>query len=133
MILLMGQAGPIFAEFNINSDELIATPDLVNLDKLKNILPEPVQDFINDAENIGSSMIKKGSDIISGKTSININPVWWQKVKNEFKNAWEKFNSMVNIKSFLIKSKNVVINLLNTIWNFFRGIFSNRIISQMRA
>ena len=133
LVLLIGQASPIFAEFNINNNEPIVNPDYVNSDKLKGILPESVQNFINGAENVGSGVVQQGADIVTGKKSIDINPIWWQKVKDSIANAWEKINSVVGIKGFLIKAKDVVASLLKTIWGFFRGIFSYRIISQLRA
>lgn len=133
MILLVGQASPIFAEFNINSNDPIENPDYVNPDKLKSILPESVQNLINGAENVGSNVIQQGSDIITGDKSLDINPVWWQKVKNGIGNVWTKINSVADIKGFLIKAKDVIISLLKTIWGFFSGMFTQRIISQLRA
>lgn len=133
LILLIGQASPIFAEFNINNNEPIVKPDFVNPDKLKGILPESVQNLINGAENVGSDIIQQGADIVTGKKSIDINPIWWQKVKNGIASVWAKINSVVNVRGFLIKAKDVVISLLKTIWGFFRGIFTYRIISQLRA
>jgi uncharacterized protein YpuA (DUF1002 family) len=132
-ILLIGQASPIFAEFNINSTDPIVNPDYVNPDKLKSILPESVQNLINGAENVGSDVIQQGADIISGDKSLDINPVWWQKVKDSIGNVWTKINSVADIKGFLIKAKDVIVSLLKTIWGFFSGMFTQRIISQLRA
>jgi len=133
MILLVGQASPIFAEFNINSNDPIENPDYVNPDKLKGILPESVQNLINGAENVGSNVIQQGTDIITGDKSLDINPVWWQKVKDSIGNVWTKINSVADIKGFLIKAKDVIVSLLKTIWGFFSGMFTQRIISQLRA
>lgn len=132
-ILLIGQASPIFAEFNINNNEPIINPDYVNPDKLKGILPESVQNLINGAENVGSDVIQQGADIITGDKSLDINPVWWQKVKDSIGNVWTKINSVADIKGFLIKAKDVIVSLLKTIWGFFSGMFTQRIISQLRA
>jgi hypothetical protein len=133
LILLIGQASPIFAEFNINNNEPIVNPDYVNPDKLKGILPESVQNLINGAENVGSNVIQQGADIITGDKSLDINPVWWQKAKDSISNVWTKINSVADIKGFLIKAKDVVASLLKTIWGFFSGMFTQRIISQLRA
>ena len=133
LILLIGQASPIFAEFNINNNEPIVNPDYVNPDKLKGILPESVQNLINGAENVGSNVIQQGADIITGDKSLDINPVWWQKVKDSIGNVWTKINSVADIKGFLIKAKDVIVSLLKTIWGFFSGMFTQRIISQLRA
>jgi hypothetical protein len=132
-MLLIGQASPIFAEFNINNNEPIENPDYVNPDKLKGILPESVQNIINGAENVGSDVIQQGADIINGDKSLDINPAWWQKVKDSIGNVWAKINSVADIKGFLIKAKDVIVSLLKTIWGFFNGMFTQRIISQLRA
>jgi uncharacterized protein YpuA (DUF1002 family) len=132
-VLLIGQVSPIFAEFNIDNNEPIANPDYVNSDKLKGILPESVQNLINGAENVGSNVIQQGADIVTGKKSMDINPIWWQKVKDSIASVWEKINSVADIKGFLIKVKDVVVSLLKTIWGFFSGMFTQRIISQLRA
>lgn len=132
-ILLIGQASPIFAEFNINSTDPIVNPDYVNPDKLKGILPESIQNLINGAENVGSGVVQQGADIVTGKKSIDINPIWWQKAKDGIGNVWTKINSVADIKGFLIKAKDVVVSLLKTIWGLFSGMFTQRIISQLRA
>jgi hypothetical protein len=133
-ILLIGRASPIFAEFNINSTDPIVNPDYVNPDKLKSILPESVQNLIEGAENIGIDVVKQGVDIATGEKSLDINPNWWQNIKDTAGKIWNKINTVVDVDSFFLKAKDVVISLVQTLWEFIRGIFTdNRIISQPRA
>lgn len=130
----MGQVNLVFAEFNINNTEPIVKPDYVNPDKLKSILPESVQNFIDSAENIGIDAVKQGVNIATGEKSLNINSSWWQNIKSTAKNVWDKINTIVDINSFFLKAKDVVISLIQTLWDFFKGIFTdNRMISQPRA
>lgn len=134
IILLIGQANVIFAEFNIDNNEPIIKPDLINPDKIKDILPDSVQNVINNAENIGSDLVKQGIDITTGEKSLNINSSWWQNIKSAVKSVWDKINTIVDINNFFLKAKDVVLSLLETLWSFVKGIFTeNRIISQPRA
>lgn len=133
VIVLFGQVSVIFAAFDINNNEPIVAPDLVNPEKLKNMLPESVKNLINGAEDISSGVIQDGADIVTGEKDIKINPVWWQNATDSVKRAWDKINTIVDIKGFLIKIKDVVVVLVKTIWEFFSGIFTYRVISQFRA
>ena len=131
---MIGWANFSFAEFNITNNEPIVKPDLVNPDKLKGILPESVQNVIEGAENIGIDAVKQGVDIATGEKSLNINSSWWQNIKSAAKNIWDKINTKVDIDTYFSKAKDVVISLIQTLWDFFKGIFSdNRVISQPRA
>ena len=133
MIILFGQVSPIFAAFDINNNEPIIAPDLVNPEKLKNMLPESVKNLINGAEDISSDVVQDGADIVTGEKDVKINPAWWQNAIDSIKKAWDKINTVVDVKGFLTKIKDVVIVLVKTIWEFFRGIFTYRVISQFRA
>lgn len=131
---MIGWANFSFAEFNITNNEPIVKPDLVNPDKLKGILPESVQNIIDDAENIGIDAVKQGVDIAIGEKSLNINSSWWQNIKSAAKNIWDKINTKVDINTYFSKAKDVVLSLIQTLWDFFKEIFSdNRVISQPRA
>ena len=131
---MIGWANFSFAEFNITNNEPIVKPDLVNPDKLKGILPESVQNVIEGAENIGIDAVKQGVDIATGEKSLNINFSWWQNIKSAAKNIWDKINEKVDIDTYFSKAKDVVLSLIKTLWDFFKGIFSdNRMISQPRA
>lgn len=133
VIILFGQVSPIFAAFDINNNEPIIAPDLVNPEKLKNMLPESVKNLINGAEDISSDVVQDGADIVTGEKDVKINPAWWQNAIDSIKKAWDKINTVVDVKGFLIKIKDVVVVLVKTIWEFFRGIFTYRVISQFRA
>jgi uncharacterized protein YpuA (DUF1002 family) len=133
VIILFGQVSPIFAAFDINNNEPIIAPDLVNPEKLKNMLPESVKNLINGAEDISSDVVQDGADIVTGEKDVKINPAWWQNAIDSIKKAWDKINTVVDVKGFLTKIKDVVIVLVKTIWEFFRGIFTYRVISQFRA
>lgn len=133
VIVLLGQVSPAFAAFDVDNNEPIVAPDLVNPDKLKNMLPESVKNLIKGAEDVGSDIVQDGADIITGDKDIKINPAWWQNAKDSIKGVWEKINEVVDIQGFFVKIKDVVIVLVKTIWEFFHGIFSYREISQFRA
>lgn len=134
IILLIGQVNFVSAEFNIGNNEPIIKPDLINPNKIKNILPESMQNIINDAENLGIDVVKQGVDIATGEKSLNINSSWWQNIKSAAKNIWDKINEKVDIDTYFSKAKDVVLSLIKILWDFFKGIFSdNRMISQPRA